>query len=79
MEEPHIAATSPIEVSLTSGEEIWFCSCGKSATQPFCDGSHKGTGISPLAYTPTETGPAWFCQCKRSSTLPFCDGSHNKL
>lgn len=77
--EPHIADTSPIEVNLTEGEEIWFCSCGKSENQPFCDGSHKGTGISPLAYIPKETGSAWFCQCKRSSTLPFCDGSHKKL
>ena len=77
--EPDIAAKSPIEVLLTAGEEIWFCSCGKSATQPFCDGSHKGTGISPLAYTPTESGSAWFCQCKRSKNFPFCDGSHNSL
>jgi CDGSH-type Zn-finger protein len=76
---PEIAAKQPIEVTLNAGEEIWFCTCGKSAGQPFCDGSHKGTGLAPLGHTPTESGPAWLCQCKQTSTPPFCDGSHKSL
>jgi len=55
---PEIAAKNPIEVPLNAGEEIWFCTCGKSGTQPFCDGSHKGTDFTPLAHTPEESGPA---------------------
>jgi CDGSH-type Zn-finger protein len=77
--QPHIAAKQPIEVTLEAGTEIWFCTCGKSASQPFCDGAHKGSGFSPLANTPKESGPVWLCQCKQTSTLPFCDGSHKKL
>ena len=76
---PEIAAKTPIEVTLDAGEEIWFCTCGKSDSQPFCDGSHKGTGLAPLGHTPEESGPAWLCQCKQTSTPPFCDGSHSKL
>jgi len=78
-EKPNVAVTSPIETNLTAGEEIWFCTCGHSKGQPFCDGSHKGTGLTPLAHTPEESGSAWLCQCKQSTTLPFCDGSHKKL
>lgn len=79
IEKPKIAAKSPIEVNLTTGEEIWFCSCGHSKTQPYCDGSHKGTGLVPLAFTPKKSGSAWLCQCKQSKNLPFCDGSHQKI
>jgi len=78
-EKPKIAAKEPVEVQLTRGEEIWFCTCGRSSNQPFCDGSHKGTGLSPLAHTPKESGSAWLCQCKQSNNLPFCDGTHNNL
>lgn len=76
---PHIAAKQPVEVNLVAGEEIWFCTCGKSESQPFCDGSHKGTGFTPMGHTPQLTGPAWLCQCKHTSTPPFCDGSHKKI
>ena len=76
---PNIAAREPVEVSLAAGEEIYFCTCGKSDNQPFCDGSHKGTGFTPLAHTPEKTGSAWLCQCKHTGNPPYCDGSHNKL
>lgn len=78
-EKPKIAAGSPIEVQLTAGEEIWFCTCGHSAQQPYCDGSHKGTGFSPLAFTPEKSGSEWLCRCKKSGNLPFCDGSHKTV
>jgi CDGSH-type Zn-finger protein len=78
-EKPTVAARGPVEVNLTAGEEIWFCTCGKSGTQPFCDGAHKGSSFRPLGHTPETTGPAWLCQCKQTSTPPFCDGSHKAL
>jgi CDGSH-type Zn-finger protein len=76
---PRIAAKKPVEVSLTAGQEVWFCTCGQSAKQPFCDGSHKGSEFRPLAHRPEKTGTAWFCQCKHTKKAPFCDGSHGKL
>jgi CDGSH-type Zn-finger protein len=78
-EKPTIAAREPVEVNLKAGQEIWFCTCGKSASQPFCDGSHKGTDFTPLAHTPTRDRKAWLCQCKHTTTPPFCDGSHSNL
>jgi len=78
-EKPKIAASTPIAVDLTAGTEIWFCTCGHSVSQPFCDGSHKGTGFTPLAHTPDVSGEAWLCQCKQSNNLPFCDGSHSSI
>ena len=76
---PTIAAREPVEVDLKAGEEIWFCTCGNSGSQPFCDGSHKGTGFAPLGHTPEADQKAWLCQCKHTSTPPFCDGSHGRL
>ena len=66
----------PIEVALVAGETYYWCTCGKSATQPFCDGSHQGTTFQPLAYQATETKKVWLCGCKRTGSAPFCDGSH---
>lgn len=79
MSEPEIADKKPVQTDLESGKEYWFCACGKSEGQPFCDGSHKGTGITPMAFTAEETGPAWLCQCKRSGNLPYCDGTHKSV
>jgi sterol desaturase/sphingolipid hydroxylase (fatty acid hydroxylase superfamily)/CDGSH-type Zn-finger protein len=67
---------SPIEVQVESGKRYWWCACGLSKTQPFCDGSHKGTPFSPMQYQAKETGTKWFCICKQTKTPPFCDCTH---
>lgn len=79
MAEPEIAATEPIEVDLCTGKKYFFCTCGKSAKQPFCDGSHKGTEFTPHAFEVKENGKCWLCRCKRTGDAPYCDGSHNSL
>jgi CDGSH-type Zn-finger protein len=76
---PIIAQKSPYEVQLEAGKSYWWCVCGRSASQPFCDGSHKGTGLAPLEYTPETDGAAWFCGCKHTGSKPMCDGTHNRL
>ncbi|WP_019558102.1 glutamate synthase-related protein [Thioalkalivibrio sp. ALE12] len=76
MAEPIIAAVEPRGVELKKGEECAFCRCGRSQDQPFCDGSHQGTGIEPLVFTAQEDGEAYLCQCKQSGNLPYCDGTH---
>jgi CDGSH-type Zn-finger protein len=68
----------PIAIDVEAGKEYWWCACGKSKTQPFCDGSHKDTSLSPQKYTPTESGTVWFCVCKKTGNQPLCDGSHSK-
>lgn len=79
MSEPIIAQKSPYGAEVEAGREYWWCACGRSASQPFCDGSHKGTGISPLQYTADESTTAWFCGCKRTGGAPLCDGSHKSV
>ena len=79
MGEPKIAAREPAAVELEAGKEYYFCTCGESANQPFCDGSHQGTGFTPKAFTAEKSGTAYLCQCKRSGKLPYCDGTHAKL
>ena len=77
--EPKIAQKGPIPVELEEGKTIYWCACGQSANQPYCDGSHKGTAFSPKPYTPTSTGTAYLCACKHSKNAPLCDGSHQSL
>ncbi|MDJ0807477.1 MAG: thiamine pyrophosphate-binding protein [Gammaproteobacteria bacterium] len=79
MAKPKIADDSPIPVTLEKGREYYWCSCGRSQDQPFCDGSHKGTEFLPQAFKAEKDGKAYLCQCKRSSNPPFCDGSHKKI
>ncbi len=78
-EQPAIGGTAPIPVELKAGEEVWWCACGRSANQPFCDGSHEGTGFSPMQFIAPETKRVFFCTCKRSKNSPLCDGSHKTL
>jgi CDGSH-type Zn-finger protein len=78
MSEPTIAAKAPIVVDIEAGKTYWWCACGKSAQQPFCDGSHKGSEFTPVKYQATESKQAWFCACKHTARPPLCDGSHKK-
>jgi len=68
---------TPIAIDVDAGKTYWWCSCGRSASQPFCDGTHKGSEYAPMKYTAGETGRLWFCTCKRTASPPLCDGSHN--
>jgi CDGSH-type Zn-finger protein len=79
MSEPVIAAKVPAPVDVEAGKTYWWCSCGKSTKQPFCDGSHKGSEFTPVKYDATETKKVWFCACKHSANAPLCDGAHKKL
>jgi len=72
----NVAAKFPVKVELEACKDYWFCTCGLSSSQPFCDGSHKGSGLAPLKFKAEATGPAWLCQCKQSANQPFCDGTH---
>ena len=78
-EEPIIAQTAPYEVELEEGKRYFWCRCGRSKKQPFCDGAHKDTGIAPVAYTAEKSGTHYLCGCKQTGTEPLCDGTHNKL
>jgi len=79
MSERVVAAGSPQSVEVEAGRIYWWCRCGRSARQPFCDGSHKATDLTPLKYEATESGSVWFCRCKRTAREPLCDGSHRRL
>ena len=76
---PEIGGTKPIRVAVEAGKSYWWCACGKSQKQPFCDGSHKGSEFSPVRFTMGEAQKVWLCGCKRSKKRPFCDGSHKAL
>jgi CDGSH-type Zn-finger protein len=78
MSEPDMPQKAPYEVDLQPGT-YWWCSCGKSKKQPFCDGSHQGTEFSPVEVKIDKPGKQWLCGCKRTGNPPFCDGAHNKL
>ena len=74
-----IAQKAPIGVDVEHGKKYWWCTCGKSAKQPFCDGTHKGSDFAPMEYTADKTGKVFFCACKQTATSPLCDGTHAKL
>jgi len=79
MTTPKVAAKKPIQIDLKKDEQYHWCACGGSKSQPFCDGSHRGTGIEPLAFTTDQTGESYLCMCKHTKNPPYCDGSHNQL
>ncbi len=79
MGNPVIADNKPIKVNLVSGQTIYFCTCGRSGNQPFCDGSHAGSGFAPQAFTPDQDQEAYLCACKHTQNSPFCDGSHARF
>jgi len=72
------AGDGALAVDVIEGKSYYWCSCGKSSKQPFCDGSHKGTDFNPVVYKAEATKKMFFCACKQTNNQPFCDGSHNK-
>lgn len=79
MTDPQIAQKAPFKVDVEAGKSYFWCACGRSQKQPFCDGSHKGTGFSPVKFDATEAKAVFFCGCKHSQKAPLCDGTHSKL
>jgi CDGSH-type Zn-finger protein len=79
MAEPVIAQKFPYGVDVEAGKEYWWCQCGESAKQPFCDGTHKKTQFRPVQYLAQATGKVFFCGCKRSAKRPVCDGTHKTV
>ena len=79
MAEPVIAQKSPFGTKVEEGKNYWRCARGLSEEQPFCDGSHKGTGLEPSKYTAGESRTVYFCGYKNSKEAPLCDGTHSKL
>jgi CDGSH-type Zn-finger protein len=77
MTHPVRAADTPFAVNVEQGKDYWWCACGKSKTQPFCDGSHKGSAFTPVKYSADTSKQVYFCGCKASGKKPLCDGSHN--
>lgn len=79
MTDPISAQKAPYATDVTAGKDYWWCACGRSQNQPFCDGSHKGTGLAPMKYTADKDAKVYFCGCKASTNKPLCDGSHKRL
>ena len=79
MTDPVVASRTPYGADVTAGRSYWWCACGRSAKQPFCDGSHKGGPFTPVEYRAGADGKVWFCGCKRSGARPLCDGTHKTL
>lgn len=79
MEKPMIADNSPVKTSLEKGKTYFYCTCGRSKKQPFCDGSHKETSFEPMKFTAEATTQKWLCACKQTKNPPYCDGSHQKF
>lgn len=79
MTESRIAQKAPFAVDVSAGRKYFWCACGRSAKQPFCDGSHEGTDITPMPYQAEQDRTIYFCGCKQTGTAPLCDGTHNDL
>jgi CDGSH-type Zn-finger protein len=77
MSEPVRVVNAPFPIAVESGKSYFWCSCGQSKGQPFCDGSHKGTDFTPVKYDASESKKVYFCGCKQTKASPLCDGSHN--
>jgi len=74
-----IAGKAPIPVDVEAGKAYYYCTCGKSDKQPFCNGAHKGSEFTPLAWTAPESKTVYFCACKQTGTAPLCNGAHKSL
>ena len=75
---PNALIKAPIPVDVQEGKTYFWCTCGLSATQPFCDGSHKDTDFAPLVWTAPDSRRVFMCACKKTQNQPVCDGAHNK-
>ena len=78
-DEPFMARKGPFGKVVKKGETYWWCACGLSKTQPFCDGSHQGTDFSPVELKVEKKEKYWLCGCKATKDVPNCDGSHNNI
>jgi CDGSH-type Zn-finger protein len=79
MTEPVIARREPYAVTVEAGKNYFWCTCGRSQSQPFCDGSHKETDLLPMKWKAEAGGERYFCACKHTKSRPFCDGTHKSL
>jgi CDGSH-type Zn-finger protein len=79
MAEPKLAQKGPFLVNVEAGKTYWWCACGQSRKQPFCDSSHKGGPFSPIEYKAMTAAKLAFCGCKRTGGKPLCDGTHSRL
>ncbi len=78
MSDAKVVDTKPVLLDLEPGT-YFYCACGRSAKHPFCDGTHKGSGLTPQKFEVTEAKKVAICACKHSGGEPFCDGTHKKL
>ena len=74
-----IAQKAPYAIEVEAGKSYFWCACGRSANQPFCDGAHQGTHILPVKHTAEADKTLYFCGCKKTEKAPLCDGTHNQL
>jgi CDGSH-type Zn-finger protein len=79
MTKPTVADNKPVGVELEKGKEYYFCTCGQSASQPYCDGAHQGSSFAPKPFIADKTGTAYLCACKHTTNAPFCDGKHTTV
>ena len=79
MSEPVIAQKAPYTFEIEAGKNYAWCACGRSANQPFCDGSHKETDITPVVFKAEKSETVYFCGCKKTAKQPYCDGTHKSL
>lgn len=79
MTAPKAPQLAPYPVDVEAGKTYFWCACGQSSKQPFCDGSHKDTSFSPVKWTAEDSKKVFFCGCKATGNDPLCDGSHNKM
>ena len=79
MPHPTVTQKAPYPVEVEAGKSYVWCACGLSSKQPFCDGTHKASGMAPLRYTSTKDGTVYFCGCKHAINKPLCDGTHGKI
>jgi len=79
MADPIVAQKAPYAVTVEAGKNYAWCACGRSASQPFCDGSHKDTGMTPIVFKAEKDEEVYLCGCKQTNGQPYCDGTHNGL